>query len=257
MAERRLVDFGIIDIHGHYGPFAYPSLAAKSRDGLLRLLDSAGIEKIVLSSTQAISADIAAGNADVASLLESDRDERLYGQVVVNPNLARQSLDDIRRYAAHQRFVGIKYHPDYCRTPADDPKTAELFDAAYEAGFRAFFIHTWSAQQARQNLKLAEKSTDAVIFLYHMGADQYRQTLELAEPFENAVVDFSGSVGQRGKVSCAVKVLGAERVLFGSDLVLLSPFHSLGMVLEEDLPPATLRKILRDNALRLLPSLHA
>lgn len=256
MAQRRGVDFGIVDVHTHWGPWHFPS-NCHGRDSLYRILDEAGIEKAVMSSTVALQMDVAGGNADLARLVEADGNRRLFASVVVNPNKASESLGDILRFAEHERFVGIKYHPNYSKAPASNPKTLELFDAAHEAGFRAWFIHTYSTAQAGDNLKVAERFPDAAVFLFHMGGMEPRPTALAVKDLSNAILEPCCTPAERGKIGHAVRTVGAERVVFGSDLTLISPFHTLGMVLEEDFDETTLRLILRDNALRLLPGLAA
>ena len=46
--------------------------------------------------------------------------------------------------------------------------------------------------------------------------------------------------------------MGAERVVFGTDLDLISPAFVLGSVWEAELSAAEERLVLRENALRLL-----
>ena len=256
MGQRGSVDFGIVDVHGHWGPWHFPS-KCHDRDSLYRVLDDAGIEKVVLSSTLALQMDVAGGNADLARLVEADEGGRLFASIVVNPRKADESLADIGRFAEHERFVGVKYHPHYSKTPSSDPKALELFDAAHESGFRAWFIHTYSTAQARDNLKVAERFPEAAIFLFHMGGTEPRPTALAVKAHPNAILEPCCTPAERGKVGYAVQVVGAERVVFGSDLTLISPFHTLGMVLEEEFEQGVLRKILRENALRLLPALAA
>lgn len=250
------VDFGIIDVHAHWGAWHFPS-ECHDRENLYRIMDDAGIEKAVLSSTVAIQMDVAGGNEDLARLIERDRDNRLYGAVVVNPRLAAESLRSLDRFAGHERFVGIKYHPHYSRIPSPAPEAMTLFQAGFEGGLRAYFVHTYSEQQARENLEVAERFPEVSVFLFHMGGNEPRPTAIAAGPYENAILEPCCTPSTRGKLRFAVDTVGEERVVFGSDLTLISPFHTLGMVLEEEFDPRVLRKILRGNALRLLPALSA
>jgi len=255
VAERAEVDFGIVDVHAHWGSWHFPS-RCHGREDLYRILDAAGIEKVVLSSTLALQLDLRRGNAELAQLVERDGERRLFAAVVVNPRQREQSLADLRRFARHERFLAVKYHPHYSRTPTSAPETMELVAAAREEGFNAFMLHTYGAAEARDNLEILRRHPQAVLFLFHMGGPEPEAAAEAARPYPNALLEPSSTPASRGKIARALEAVGAERVVFGTDLTLLSPFHTLGMVLEENLEEAVLRKVLRDNALRLLPGLE-
>ena len=102
---------------------------------------------------------------------------------------------------------------------------------------------------------MAERFPEARVFLFHMGGGEPRPTALTAKPHGNAILEACCTPSMRGKVRFAVDTVGEDRFAFGSDLTLISPFHTLGMVLEEDFDPPVLRQLLRENALRLLPAL--
>ena len=68
----------------------------------------------------------------------------------------------------------------------------------------------------------------------------------------NVVIEIAGSDPTTGFVEMAVRELGAERVVFGSDAGGRSFASQLAKVLGADIPEATKRLILAGNLKRLL-----
>ena len=65
-------------------------------------------------------------------------------------------------------------------------------------------------------------------------------------------MDISGSYGETGMVEYAAERLGAERVLFGSDMPGSDCYHNLGKVTGADLSEEAKAMILCGNAERIL-----
>ena len=72
------------------------------------------------------------------------------------------------------------------------------------------------------------------------------------KPFKNVYIDTSGSPAMAGMVEYGASVLGAERLLFGSDAFGRDFSAQLARVLDAGIPEAQRRMILRDNAVKLL-----
>jgi len=71
-------------------------------------------------------------------------------------------------------------------------------------------------------------------------------------PYRNLLVDTSGSQPARGLLEEAVRRLGAERVVFGTDLPIRDYASMLGKMFEAPLTDRQRRQILGLNAARLL-----
>jgi predicted TIM-barrel fold metal-dependent hydrolase len=68
----------------------------------------------------------------------------------------------------------------------------------------------------------------------------------------NVFTEPSGSYCERGMVEYAVKMLGADRILFGSDAPGADFLNNLAKVLACEISEPTKKKILFDNAARIL-----
>jgi predicted TIM-barrel fold metal-dependent hydrolase len=85
-----------------------------------------------------------------------------------------------------------------------------------------------------------------------MGGVRWRECLKRLSALENTLVEVSSSVAEPGMVAAAVEELGADRVLFGSDVPYLEPAVSLGKIFDADLSERDLENVLWRNAERLI-----
>ena len=68
---------------------------------------------------------------------------------------------------------------------------------------------------------------------------------------KNVWLDFSGSISHADDLEYAVRLVGADRLLFGSDMPDLAFQCSYGQLIEADLTPEDREKIAWKNAVRL------
>ena len=98
-----------IDMHAHFGVWAYPIPPADPLERLLRLCERENMEYMVCSSAQALLYDMQAGNAEMA---EAFADEApLLGYVYVNPAFMDESVAELERYLALDYFAGRRCTP--------------------------------------------------------------------------------------------------------------------------------------------------
>ena len=74
---------------------------------------------------------------------------------------------------------------------------------------------------------------------------------------ENTLVEISSSVSSPGMVRAAVEEVGAERILFGTDVPYVDPAVSLAKVIEADLGTRELECILWRNLEKLVKGVRA
>jgi len=238
----------IIDIHTHYGRWPFP-VQANDAAGLLRLMDRHGIERAVMSSAEAIVYDMRSGNARMAEAIRGQ--DRIFGWVVANPNFLEQSCAEMDRYLAQENFVGVKIHPHYARTGYSDPSMVALFDEIAKRKVPVE-IHCYSGQASREMLDMARRHPEMPIILGHAGALDYEIAAECASEVDNLFLEFCCSYALRGRVRRAIEIAGIERIVFGSDMDLLSPAFTLGMFEDAALSPEEAGPAFSGNAKRIL-----
>ena len=234
-----------IDIHGHLGHWYSPEkdhLAA-----LVAALRKWNIERSILSSTRSLLVDMETGNREVESAVEAH--EELLGYVYVDPTRPEAATAEIERYANHPGFVGIKSRPDYHGVRVESPAFREILAAAAEYRLPAL-IHYWGVAPPTAHIAMAEEF-DLPIILAHAGGDLWKQCIDAVRECSNIYLDFCSSIADAGKIEYGIATVGAERVLYGTDVMLIHPAWTMGMYLDAEISEEARRLIFRENALRL------
>ena len=257
MREIRKPITGIIDIHTHphwVEPF-------KRMQDMIRLAKSAGIGKLVvlggnLDFGHRPTVPQVAKINDLTIALLRRWPEELVGFCRLNPEHPKSSvLQEIDRCFATGLFKGIKLavFPN-ARSTRLDP----VMRKAGELG-AAVLHHCWYKTVQKYEgesdptdiADLAARFPGIKIIMAHLSACGCRGMLDV-KPFKNVYVDTSGSPAITGMVEYGVKVLGADRLLFGSDAFGRDFSVQLGRVLDADISEAQRLMILRENAVKLL-----
>ena len=76
--------------------------------------------------------------------------------------------------------------------------------------------------------------------------------LELARTCRNIYLDLCSTYPEQNVYRRAIDAVGPSRILFGTDLELISPAFVLGSIWEAQLTEQQQRMILRENACRIL-----
>ena len=99
--------------------------------------------------------------------------------------------------------------------------------------------------------ELARRHPDAIMVMYHTGGD-FVYGAKAARGLENVYCDLGGADAVEGVVEQLVDAVGAERVLFGSDLPGRSLTSQLAKVLGAQLTETQKEQILHGNMARIL-----
>lgn len=244
---RKCVKGGVIDVHGHVGPWPFP-MRGRGIGDVQDLMKRRGLQKCVVSSTRAIVSDFITGNAELAEALRECPD--VYGYVTVNPNCPEESICEIDKYLADPKFVGLKMHPAYSRSPIDGEGALRIARRIEGKGV-PFLIHTMGPGECARIGRLAEQIPDVPIIMGHGGAAAWRESLGVVRNTGNTYVEFCCSTEEYGKIRQVLDAVGPERVMFGSDLGLFDPAYNLGTYEEAGLTPEEEAAVMRDNAQRL------
>jgi len=98
--------------------------------------------------------------------------------------------------------------------------------------------------------ELARLYPQAKLIMAHLGGDWQRGVAALSDT--TACVDTSGSIVERGMIERAVKRLGADRVIFGSDSAGGALAVAYAKVTGAQISDEDKQKVLGDNFVRLL-----
>ena len=248
----------IFDCHGHFGIYSGFHIPQTSDSGFVAALDRVGIDLVAVSTFGNITP---VGN-DIVGQAVTAYPDRFVGYARVNANYPEIMEGELTRCFDELGFKGIKIHP-YCdQISLDDPRYRPVweFSAARKA---PVLIHTWnSARYVDPLLKFcypslihgpAEEYPDAVILLGHSGGeyDGILKAIEVAKAFPNVYLDTASSRLYPGVIKMMVEELGAEKVLYGSDVPFLSAVTQLGKIIYADIAESDKEMVLGGNAARL------
>lgn len=259
-------DLFVIDAHAHLGGGFQPWRTRDLAADLVATAAEAGITCTLVSTlgtTELVShpspEELRAANAITASAV-ARFPAALAGVVYLSPEHPRASLDELNRYVADGPFVGVKL---WIAMRAADVRLDPLAARISELGVPVL-QHAWyktvggfpDESTPADVAELARRHPGLTIQMAHLGGAGKRGVADIA-PYENVVVDTSGGDPVLGEVDHAVSVLGAHRVVFGSDAPIRDPATALAKVAGSELSEQDRRLVLRDNALRLYSRLAA
>jgi predicted TIM-barrel fold metal-dependent hydrolase len=250
--------YRVWDLHCHFASLDGRTPAEKMA-GLVSHADRMGIERILVYMGYPMVPDpspeeLRRQNDQVLDALQHFHD-RAFGLAYVSPAHVEASLEEIDRCIADGPMVGIKlWVARRCSDPAIDPiirRTADLSGLIFQ--------HTWiksggnlPGESSPDDLAgLASRFPGVPLVCGHAGGD-WERGIRAVRPHASISVDLAGSDPTAGFAEMAVRELGADRVLYGSDAGGRSFASQLAKVLGADLPDEARHAILGGNLRRLL-----
>ena len=238
----------IIDIHAHTGEWLVHSRITDA--DISGMLDKFEIEKAVFSSGFALMNDLSLGNGYNYEFVL--KDDRYYAYVVVNPNRMEESIKQLSVYLGRKKVVGVKMHPEQFEHPVNSERNKELLEIIDSYGL-PILIHTAHFEVSRPShvLEIAKQFKNNKYILAHMGNAWWQEAVRTASLSDNIYIDIVSSWCVFDQIRYACEVLGPQRVLYGSDLDLLDPSMSIGMVQSSEISQEDKEKVFYKNALEL------
>jgi predicted TIM-barrel fold metal-dependent hydrolase len=253
--DLRAAGIDIIDAHGHLGPYRNFDIPDSGSDGLLRVMDRCGIAITCISAHMALGPDWIAGNRLTAAAAAA-HPERLIGQAVASPHEPELIPAELARAFDDLGLRALKLHPDL----ASYPITGEGYKPAWQFAAERrclVLVHTFHGSRFCDPPAfgdLARRYPQVPILLVHSGAQPaaFPGAMAVARDYPNVYLDLSGSFMTGWWIARLVRELGAERVIFSSDIPFIDLRYGLGRVLFAELTPAEKALVLGGNIRRLL-----
>ncbi len=183
-----------------------------------------------------------------------DWPQRAFGFVYLNPEYTAESLDELNRCVRDGPMVGVKL---WVARRANHSSLDPLVERAAALG-ALIFQHTWyktggnlpGESTPADLVELARRHPRVPFVCGHTGGN-WERGIRTIRDVPTLYADLAGSDPTAGFTEMAVRELGAERVLYGSDAGLRSFASQLAKVTGADISPAARNLILGVN-LRLL-----
>lgn len=248
----------IVDADCHISPIREGNRI--SYETLLGKMDKYHVDKALIWLQPPYMREIAESNAYIYKAKKAHPD-RFLGFGWADPNISPENaMEQAKKCLYDYDFYGVKLNGaqnEYCID--DEAKTFPILEEIAKAGKWVAF-HCGADHYTRthpyQIAKIAKRFPETPIFCIHMGGagtpDLSRAAIEMAQECPN--VSMIGSAISHTSVLRAIKVLGAERVCFGSDTpfqymhVCLAMYNAL---LDEELSEEEKNLVMAGNMKRL------
>ena len=253
----------IFDANTHIGHWPFRRLHTTTADGLLNLLDRAGIDRAVVAHTHAVFyRDPHQSNAELFDATKAHRD-RLIPLATLNPDYARWQ-DDLRQCVEDWSMRALRLYPTYHRYDLAGDTAAELLAAADERALSVSIPCAFEDPRQRHHLDIASDLTEHPIAFAAQRFPNVRflitnaplTTIDMVVrhiPHQrNVSFDVSALPGpESNAVRRAFELLGPDRLLLGTHAPFKYPQVALLRVqsIEADTPGRA--AILGENAKRL------
>ena len=240
-------DYGIIDVHVHYGESGSCRLGPCEADGMVHTMDRLGMDLACCCGNSA-SADPYYLNENLAKGMDKYPD-RLKGYVVANPHHPEMEPD--AWFERSKNFIGLKI---LACVQGDVPVNDRRFDRYYEYADRhslPVLIHAWCPWEVSQSMDVAGRYPNARFILAHAaltGSAAKQALIECMKHRENVVCDTAISDTYDGALEWIVDKVGADRVVYGSDFITFECSHIVGRVAMSRLSDDDKEKIFSRNA---------
>ena len=257
-----LPEYVVWDVHGHLNT---PGDTPGERiTNLLKFADRMGIERLIVFmgypwAYDPTPDDFRRQNDQVLEAVEHSRG-RAFGFVYLNPKHTEESLDELDRCVRDGPMVGVKlWVAVRCHEKCLDPivrRATELKAPVLQ--------HTWykitgnlpGESTAADLATLAARHPTASFIAAHAGGD-WERGIRAIRSATNVTAEICGGDPTAGVVEMAVRELGAERVMYGSDYAGRSFASQLAKVYGAGVPEEAKRLILAGNLKKMLKPIFA
>jgi uncharacterized protein len=254
----------IWDLHCHLS--GVPGLTPEERlTNLLRYADRVGIERLCVYmglkwAQDPTPDDLVKQNDEVLRALEK-HSARAFGFVYLSAKHIERSLSELERCVANGPMVGVKlWVAQRCNLPEIDPIIARAAELK-----AVIFQHTWFKTNGNyegestpaQLVELAQRFPRVPIICGHTGGN-WELGLRAIRGQTNLYADLAGSDPTAGITEMAIREIGEDRIIYGSDAGGRSFASQLAKVHGARISDEAKQKIFRDNLRNLmLPILKA
>lgn len=249
----------VTDAHTHAVPEEYKTTSKvmilnSSAECMVEKLNRLGVQTAVTAPWEGCCTDGLASN-DYAVFAANKFTGRFLAYNCCNVNYA-EDLCGWQEYLDKYPdvFVGIKPYWVYQQFSLLDESVQPWLEYANQHKL-ALLLHTgWGARIVDEVPALAERYKDITFILAHSGQSYKtaKENIALIKKYSNVVAEITATDTTRGMIEYLVSEIGADRVLYGSDMPLRDPATQLGWVAYAKISYEDKCKILNGNIRRLI-----
>lgn len=253
-----LTDHLIIDAHTHIGEKEHKAVSSiplidGDADSIIHKMNRLGIDSILTSPWEGL---CTAGDSGNETSWKACRKYpgRIEAYATFNPSYAEEDLDSlINVYHEKYKFIGLKpYHPLH-----GFPLTDKHYEQWFKYGDKnrlMMLVHSDSPEITDWVGELSGKYKNMTFVLAHSGFyyGLAEHNIEVARKCDNVYLEITYTSLTNGIIEYMVEELGADRILYGSDLPLRDPAPQLAWVCYSKISLEAKKKIMGENVWKLL-----
>jgi uncharacterized protein len=242
----------IIDCHIHigakYGWKFTPDMA-------LRLMDEAGIDMAMPTGLAEVPGEDTNEVEEMNGMLEKYPKRFPFGFLRMNPWFAEKAVKLFHESveSTNGRIKGIKFHPVSAPIWPSHPYAVSLWKAAAEHD-APIYIHSGTDMLSLplQIGAAAKAAPEATFIMGHFGYHfYYEDAIKMARKYENIYLETS-ALQYPEQVRKAADLVGADRIVYGSDLPPLNPVVEIKKLNYAGLTPREKDLILWKNTAKMM-----
>jgi predicted TIM-barrel fold metal-dependent hydrolase len=252
--------YRIWDGHCHLADFEGQTPEQKMAS-MLRLADRMGIERmcIFLGYPFKFDADPAEMRRQNDQVMEAvaHSDGRAYGYAFMNPAYPEACVDEVNRCIRDGPMIGVKFEldtPSLASAPEMDPIIARVGELKAVVMHHTYIKITGNlvGESTPMDLvPLARRHPSTTIICGHTGAN-WDIGIRAIRDTRNLYADLCGSDPTMGYREMAIRELGAERLMYGSDVPGRGIASQLAKVMGANISESARHMILGENLRRIL-----
>lgn len=252
MENGKLLSTPVIDAHTHMGPDSGADMPFASAENMIEVMNRENIEMIFCSPHSALH-DPCRGNDELEEVMKK-YPERIKGYYCFNPNYEERFLKNLDNVMKNPGYIGLKFLPTYHRYPLDGDNFKKALSFANENKL-PILIHTWGNNDPHNGPRhikmLAENYPDTTLIMGHSAPGELDKAIEVVKTHNNVMLDICDIHRHSGIIDKMVEEVGADKVLFGTDMPWYDPNYGIGSVLFSRISDEDKIKILYENAKKL------
>lgn len=251
----------IIDAHIHRGIMPAQYVYDTSLKTLLNTMDEIGISVAISSHCRSLVMGDMVDGTEISSKEYRESEGRIKSKFYYDPRKAEESIAVMERYQDDPAFCGIKIHPSWCWTSADDELYRPVWEYARKNGL-PILSHSWdlSATNPKQIYshpsrfeKYIAEYSDVKLVLAHSGGryNAIKCACEIGKKYDNVYFDIAGDLYENGFIEYMVANVGSDRMMFGSDYSMMDQRTMLGVVMGAEITTQDRENILHNTAVKV------
>ncbi len=249
-------DNPVVNWHEHVRESA-PGVLDGDCDLLVAAANAAGMDQLVCSipfTDPYCPPEVFKRGNDVVVQAMRRHPSKILGMCFVNPGYCAQAVSEIQRCITMLGMVGVKlYHQYFIDEPVQFPIIEKCIELDVPILMHAGMVCDSASRRVEPRISngthfanIGKRYPKARFIMAHIGGGgDWQGSLKPIEDVPNVFIDMSGSVYDSPMIEEAVRILGADRILFGTDLSFSS---CIGKMLGAKISDAQKRTILEGTA---------